>query len=81
MSAYTLQAAVADTVKVVNDAQHEAAKVLGAEEDDEYGTPNRPPPKPVMNSDEKYKLESAVKKARKAGSCTSQVNEKAVMGL
>ena len=54
------------------EAQEEATKALGVEEKDEDGTSTRPPPQSVVSSDEQYELESAAKKARIAGDCTSQ---------
>lgn len=69
----TLQNAVAEAQRALNDAQEEATKALGAEQKDEDGTPSRPMPQSVVSSDERYELESAAKKARKAGNCSSQV--------
>lgn len=69
----TLQNAVAAAERALNEAQEEATKALGAEQKDEDGTASRPMPQSVVSSDERYELESAAKKARKAGSCTSQV--------
>lgn len=57
----------------VNEAQDCVTSALGAEEDDGDGSPTRPPPKSIVSSDERYELESAAKRARKAGNCVSQV--------
>lgn len=69
----TLQNAVVAAEKALKDAQEEATKALGAEQEDDDGTSSRPMPQSVVSSDERYELESAAKKARKAGNCTSQV--------
>lgn len=68
------KAAVEEVQPGVTEAQEETIKAIGAEEDDgEGGTAGRAPPKPVLSGDEKYELETAAKKARKAGNCTPQV--------
>lgn len=67
------KAAAAAAEVAVNEAQNCVTSALGAEEDDGDGTPTRPPPKSIVSSDERYELESAAKKARKAGNCVSQV--------
>lgn len=56
-------------------AQQEAAKVLGAEDEDGDGAPTRPLPMSIVSNDDQYKLESAVKKARKAGNCDEHVRK------
>lgn len=75
-----LQAAVQAAEGAVNAAQDAATKVLGAEENDEDGAAVRPPPQAVMDDDELYELESAVKKARIAGNCVSQVTKRNGVG-
>lgn len=60
------------------EAQEETTKAIGAEQDDGEGGPAaRPPPKPVLGGDDRYRLESAAKKARKAGNCIPQVRQTA----
>lgn len=70
-----LKAAVSEVASAVTEAQEEAVKVLGEddEEDDDDDSSHRPPPAPVVRDEELYDLETAVKKARKASSTTSQV--------
>eukprot|EP00903_Cladosiphon_okamuranus_P006607 g6454.t1 len=68
------KAAVDSSETVVNEAHEEVTNAIGAEEDDGDGTTARPPPKSVLNSDQEYTLESAAKKARKAGNSVPQVN-------
>ncbi|CAM9932796.1 unnamed protein product [Scytosiphon promiscuus] len=70
------KAAIAEVEPRVTEAQEETTKAIGAEESDgEGGTAVRAPPKPVLGGDEKYELESAMKKARKAGGCIPQVEQ------
>ena len=70
------KAAAASAEVAVNEAQDCVNSALGAEQDDGDGTPTRPPPRSIVSSDERYELESAAKKARKAGSSVSQVRQK-----
>lgn len=65
--------AVESAETAVAEAQEETCKAIGAEENDEDGAAARPPPKSVLSNDEEYKLESAAKKARKAGNSVPQV--------
>eukprot|EP00903_Cladosiphon_okamuranus_P011132 g10508.t1 len=74
-SAEEAQAAVTSIEPAVAEAEEETTKAIGAEEDDGEGPPARPPPKPVLGSDDRYKLESAAQKARKAGNCVPQVEQ------
>lgn len=60
----------------VTEAQEETTLAIGAEEDDGDGTAARPPPKSILSSDQEYTLESAAKKARKAGNSVSDVSNK-----
>ena len=60
----------------VNEAQEETTMAIGEEEDDGEGTAARPPPKSILSSDQEYTLESASKKARKAGSTVPTVGYK-----
>lgn len=69
----SIKAAVASAEIAVKEAQEEASRVLGAEEDDEDGAPTRPPPKSVVSREELFELETAFKKATKAGTLIPQV--------
>ncbi|CAM9169756.1 unnamed protein product [Laminaria digitata] len=60
------QFAVTSAEVAVNKAQQEATKALGAEEDDGDGS--------VRSDDGQHELESAAKKARKAGNCVLQLH-------
>lgn len=75
------KAAVTSVEPAVVEAQEETTKAIGAEEDDGEGGAARPPPKPVLSSDDRYKLESAAKKARKAGNCVPQARRHRTRGL
>lgn len=68
------KAAIKSVEPAVVEAQGETTKAIGAEKDDGEGPAARPPPKPVLNGDDRYRLESAAKKARKAGNCVPQVS-------
>ena len=70
------KAAMESVEPAVVEAQEETTKAIGAEQDDDEGGPAaRPPPKPVLSGDDRYRLESAAKKARKAGGCVPQVRK------
>lgn len=56
----------------VNEAQQEATKALGAEEDDGDGS---------AGDDGQHELESAAKRARTAGNCVLQVRRKGCWNL
>lgn len=69
----TVKFAVTSAEVAVNKAQQEATKALGAEEDDGDGS--------VRSDDGQHELESAAKKARKAGNCVLQVRRKEVVKM
>ncbi|CAM9467577.1 unnamed protein product, partial [Ectocarpus fasciculatus] len=74
------KAAVKSAQSAVREAEEETTKAIGADkeeqdEEDDGGLPARLSPKSVLSSDDEYLLESALKKARKAGACVSQVEQ------
>lgn len=73
------KAVVTSAEIMVTEAQVEAAKILGEvqDSDEEEEGRRRPRPSPVVDEDELYELQTAAKKAKKAGGTTSQVEDDA----